>query len=187
VDPGEVGQLVTSAASGDATAWQALAERFSGLVWSVTRAFRLGNADAADVFQTTWLRLAENIGRIEQPDRVGAWLATAARRECLQCLRMAGRAVPTDDIEGARRRGTSRRPVARGEPAARPVPSADPGADGVAAAQLRGGRRCARSAGGQHRPDPGPLPANAARTTGRERYHGKLFALIKIGVRAPGA
>jgi len=99
VDPGEVGQLVTSAASGDATAWQELAERFSGLVWSVTRAFRLGNADAADVFQTTWLRLAENIGRIEQPDRVGAWLATAARRECLQCLRLAGRAVPTDDID----------------------------------------------------------------------------------------
>lgn len=99
MDRGEVGQLVTSAASGDATAWQDLVERFSGLVWSVTRAFRLGNADAADVFQTTWLRLAENIGRIEQPDRVGAWLATAARRECLQCLRSAGRAVPTDDID----------------------------------------------------------------------------------------
>jgi RNA polymerase sigma factor (sigma-70 family) len=99
VDRGSVGQLVTSAASGDATAWQGLVERFSGLVWSVTRAFRLGNADAADVFQTTWLRLAENIGRIEQPDRVGSWLATAARRECLQCLRLAGRAVPTDDID----------------------------------------------------------------------------------------
>jgi len=99
VDPGEVGQLVTSAASGDATAWQELAERFSGLVWSVTRAFRLGNADAADVFQTTWLRLAENIGRIEQPDRVGAWLATAARRECLQSLRASGRTLPTDDMD----------------------------------------------------------------------------------------
>lgn len=99
MDRGSVGQLVTSAASGDATAWQGLVERFSGLVWSVTRAFRLGNADAADVFQTTWLRLAENIGRIEQPDRVGSWLATAARRECLQFLRLAGRAVPTDDID----------------------------------------------------------------------------------------
>jgi RNA polymerase sigma factor (sigma-70 family) len=97
VDRGDTGQLVTSAASGDAGAWQLIVERFSGLVWSVIRAYRLGSADAADVFQTTWLRLAEHIGRIEQPDRVGAWLATAARRECLQCLRSAGRTVPTDD------------------------------------------------------------------------------------------
>ena len=97
MDRGDTGQLVTSAASGDAGAWQVIVERFSGLVWSVVRAYRLGSADAADVFQTTWLRLAEHIGRIEQPDRVGAWLATAARRECLQCLRSAGRTVPTDD------------------------------------------------------------------------------------------
>jgi RNA polymerase sigma factor (sigma-70 family) len=97
VDRGDTGQLVTSAASGDAGAWKVIVERFSGLVWSVVRAYRLGSADAADVFQTTWLRLAEHIGRIEQPDRVGAWLATAARRECLQCLRSAGRTVPTDD------------------------------------------------------------------------------------------
>ena len=97
MDRGDTGQLVTSAASGDAGAWRLIVERFSGLVWSVIRAYRLGSADAADVFQTTWLRLAEHIGRIEQPDRVGAWLATAARRECLQCLRSAGRTVPTDD------------------------------------------------------------------------------------------
>jgi RNA polymerase sigma factor (sigma-70 family) len=97
VDRGDTGQLVISAASGDEGAWQLIVERLSGLVWSVIRAYRLGSADAADVFQTTWLRLAEHIGRIEQPDRVGAWLATAARRECLQCLRSAGRTVPTDD------------------------------------------------------------------------------------------
>jgi RNA polymerase sigma factor (sigma-70 family) len=98
VDRGDTGQLVTSAAGGDADAWQGLVDRFSGLVWSVIRAYRLGSADAADVFQTTWLRLAEHIRRIEQPDRVGAWLATAARRECLQSLRTAGRTVPTGDV-----------------------------------------------------------------------------------------
>ena len=73
--------------------------RFSGLVWAVARAHRLANADAADVFQTTWLRLAEHIGRIEHPERVGAWLATAARRECLQNLRSAAKTTPTDDMD----------------------------------------------------------------------------------------
>ena len=99
MERGDTGQLVTSAASGDEAAWQGIVERFGGLVWAVIRAFRLGHADAADVFQTTWLRLAEHISRLEHPDRVGAWLATAARRECLQHLRSAGRAVPTDDID----------------------------------------------------------------------------------------
>jgi RNA polymerase sigma factor (sigma-70 family) len=99
VERGDVGRLVTEAAGGDATAWEGLVEGFSGLVWSVIRAFRLSNADAADVFQTTWLRLAEHIRRIEQPDRVGAWLATAARRECLQSMRSAGRTVPTGNVD----------------------------------------------------------------------------------------
>jgi RNA polymerase sigma factor (sigma-70 family) len=99
VDPDDAGQLVRGAAGGDEGAWRGLVARFSGLVWSVARAHRLANADASDVFQTTWLRLAEHIGRIEHPDRIGAWLATAARRECLQHLRSAARAVPTDDMD----------------------------------------------------------------------------------------
>ena len=97
VDPDDTGQLVRGAAGGDEVSWRGLVDRFSGLVWAVARAHRLGDSDAADVYQTTWLRLAEHIRRIDHPDRVGAWLATAARRECLQCLRSAGRLVPTDD------------------------------------------------------------------------------------------
>jgi RNA polymerase sigma factor (sigma-70 family) len=93
----DTGWLVTAAAGGDKAAWQALVERFSGMVWSIARAYRLSRADAADVSQTTWLRLAENIGRISNPERVGAWLATAARRECLQQIRLSSRTVPTDD------------------------------------------------------------------------------------------
>ena len=34
----------------------------------------------------TWLRLLENIHKIENPDRVGSWLAVTARNECLRCL-----------------------------------------------------------------------------------------------------
>lgn len=98
MEPTETGSLVVAAAAGDKAAWQTLVERFSGLVWSITRAYRLGHADAADVFQTTWLRLAEHLSRIEKPDRIGAWLATAARRECLQNIRAAGRATPADDM-----------------------------------------------------------------------------------------
>jgi RNA polymerase sigma factor (sigma-70 family) len=94
----DTGSLVRAAARGDKAAWQALIERFSGMIWSIARSYRLSHADAADVSQITWLRLAENIGKINNPDRVGAWLATAARRESLQIIRSTGRTVPTDDM-----------------------------------------------------------------------------------------
>ncbi len=99
VSPDDTGLLVRSAADGDEVAWRGLVARFSSLVWAVARAHRLTNADAADVYQTTWLRLAEHIGRIQHPDRVGAWLATAARRECLQSLRSAAKTTPTGDMD----------------------------------------------------------------------------------------
>ena len=92
----EVASLVQAAAAGDRGAWDALVDRYNALVWSVARSFRLGDADAADVVQTAWLRLVEHLGRLREPERVGAWLATTARRECLAVLRRQGRQTPTD-------------------------------------------------------------------------------------------
>lgn len=97
VEHGEAGGLVKAAAGGDATAWRALVERFDSLVWSIARGHRLSSADAADVFQTVWLRLAEHLGRIENPDHVGAWLATTARRESLRVVRSHSRTVAMDE------------------------------------------------------------------------------------------
>lgn len=88
--------LVKEAADGDEQAWVVLVDRFSGLVWSVTRSYRLSRDDAAEVFQMTWLRLVEHLGDIREPDRVGGWLSTTARRLCLVAIRKAGRDVPME-------------------------------------------------------------------------------------------
>lgn len=93
MEPAEVGRLVRAAASGDSAAWKAIVEHFSGLVWSVARGYGLSQADGADVFQTTWLRLAEHLDRIASPERVGAWLATTARHESLRVVRGSARTV----------------------------------------------------------------------------------------------
>ena len=92
----ETAALVAAAADGDRTAWEQLVDRHGGLVWAVARSFRLSDADAADVVQTAWLRLVENLGRLREPDRVGSWLATTARHESLAVLRRSARTVPTD-------------------------------------------------------------------------------------------
>lgn len=72
------------AAAGDKQAWGRLVDQYGRLIWSITSRFKLSESDAADVVQTTWMRLVEHIDRIEQPDRVGSWLAATARNECLR-------------------------------------------------------------------------------------------------------
>jgi RNA polymerase sigma factor (sigma-70 family) len=94
-------ELVRGAAERDSECWNALVDRFSRLVWSVARSFGLSAGDAAEVSQTTWLRLAENIGRIKQPDRLSAWLVTTTRHECIRQRRLQERHVLIDgrDLE----------------------------------------------------------------------------------------
>src|SRR5260370_34307535 len=84
-------QLVAAATGGDQEAWAALVERYTSLLWSVARSYRLPEADASDVVQTTWLRLVEHLDRIADPERLPGWLATTARRECMRLVRRAGR------------------------------------------------------------------------------------------------
>lgn len=79
-----VAELFQHARQGDGDAWEDLVRRFAGLVSAIARRCRLSEADVAEVCQTTWLRLVENLDRIEQPERLGAWLATTSRRESLR-------------------------------------------------------------------------------------------------------
>jgi RNA polymerase sigma factor (sigma-70 family) len=95
-EPGEVGALLRRAAAGEQAAWDALVDRYTNLLWAVARGHRLSTEAAADVVQTCWLRLLENLGRINQPERLGAWLATTARHESLRQLRRSGKEEPAE-------------------------------------------------------------------------------------------
>lgn len=96
----EAAALLERVRADDQDAWDALVDAYAGLVWAITRSHRLNDGDAADVSQTTWLRLVENVNRLDDTSRVGAWLATTARRECLRVIRLSGRQVlVADDAE----------------------------------------------------------------------------------------
>ncbi|HXW78908.1 MAG TPA: sigma-70 family RNA polymerase sigma factor, partial [Acidimicrobiales bacterium] len=94
---GELVSVVRAAARGESPAWEHLTRRFGGSIMAVARSCRLCEADAWEVQQTTWLRLIENIDRIEQPERIGSWLTTTAYRECLRLIRMRSRIVHDED------------------------------------------------------------------------------------------
>lgn len=105
-----VAHLVRQAARGDRAAWERLVDQYSRLLWATTRDFRLSENDAADVVQGTWLRLLEHIDRIEYPERIGSWLATTARHECLRHLAAGKRVMVVDDDHDAFRAEVGHQP-----------------------------------------------------------------------------
>jgi RNA polymerase sigma factor (sigma-70 family) len=95
-------ELVRAAADGDQSAWDEIVARYAGLVWGVARALHLNEADAADVSQTTWLRLAEHLKGLREPSRLGGWLASTARHEAYRILRRA-KHIRTADLDSVER------------------------------------------------------------------------------------
>jgi RNA polymerase sigma factor (sigma-70 family) len=93
----EISRLVEAARVGDRQAWDTLFNRYVALLWSIALRHGLNESDAADVVQSTWLRLLEKIDSIRDPARVGAWLATTAQREALRCVAQSRRLVLKDD------------------------------------------------------------------------------------------
>lgn len=84
-----VADLLLGISDGDPVAWYEVLRRYGKVVSRTVRSFRLQEVDALDAMQMTWVRLAENADRVQFPQRLGGWLATTARRECLHILRQA--------------------------------------------------------------------------------------------------
>ncbi|MER6349243.1 RNA polymerase sigma factor [Streptomyces sp. NPDC001595] len=92
-------ELLAGCARGEAEAWDETVDRFGALVWTVARSHRVSPAEAEDVRQLTWFRLMQNVDRIRDPDRLGDWLATVARREAIKAATRARRLVMVGDSE----------------------------------------------------------------------------------------
>lgn len=94
---GSIGSILEAALNGDSDAWTSIVERFSDQLWWITRGYRLDEHTAADVVQTVWIQLIRFGHQIQDPERLGAWLATCTRRECLR--RVSPREVPSTSLE----------------------------------------------------------------------------------------
>lgn len=92
-------ELVARCRSGDAGGWTLLVQRYQRLVTAiVTRAGLDGHA-AADVFQTVFVRLLDQLPRLQQPERLQAWIVTTAKREALRARARSARLVSLDADE----------------------------------------------------------------------------------------
>jgi RNA polymerase sigma factor (sigma-70 family) len=89
-----VADLLLRIDEGDPAAWEEIMRCYGKLMSATVRSFGLQDADALDAVQMTWLRLAENTSQVQFPERLGGWLTTTARRECLHIIRHRAKLVP---------------------------------------------------------------------------------------------
>ena len=97
LDQATAGDMVRAAVRLEVGAWDALVERFEGMIRSIARSYGLNTADVSDVSQVVWMRLVDHLDRLHDPDRVAGWLATTTRNQCAQVLRQQERTRPTAD------------------------------------------------------------------------------------------
>lgn len=89
-------ELVMRIRSGDRVAWDELVDRHSALLWRLARSIVADDQAASDAMQTAWLRLLEQIDRIEDPQAVSSWLCTTVRREAIAIGKASVRQAPAD-------------------------------------------------------------------------------------------
>jgi RNA polymerase sigma factor (sigma-70 family) len=90
-DEPTVTDLVTRARNGDKRAWDEIVERYTPLIWSICRQYRLSDADSEDVGQMVWLHLVSRLVSLREPAALPGWLVTTTRRECLRARQAAAR------------------------------------------------------------------------------------------------
>ncbi len=78
--------LTTRAAEGDPEAWNELVDRYTPLMSTICHQYRLSNHEIEDVFQTVWLTVVEQLGKLREPTALPKWLTTTTARECLRVV-----------------------------------------------------------------------------------------------------
>ena len=89
-------ELIAACLAGDAAAWEAIVARYQRLVYSIPLKARLSADDAADIFQSVWLKLYEKLTGLRDHEKLSSWLITTTTRELWRVTARKRRdAVPT--------------------------------------------------------------------------------------------
>lgn len=94
----DISDLVAGAREGDQGCWGELVERHQPIIDAVTRRYRLGREDAADVSQTVWLQLTCHLDTIREPRALPGWIKVTAEREAYRMIRIGRRTTSLEPI-----------------------------------------------------------------------------------------
>src|SRR5215813_4538718 len=90
-------ELIAMCIGKDADAWETLVLRYQRLISSITIKFRLNSEDAADVLQSVWLIMFQQLPQLKQQTKLSSWLITITVRECWKMRERLGKIDLLDD------------------------------------------------------------------------------------------
>lgn len=98
IDPRTDAELVSRWLAGDHHAFAAIYDRYADAIYAFALARVRNQADAADVVHDTFVRAADRLAQLREPERLRAWLYAVARNHVLDTGRRRGRSTPTDEV-----------------------------------------------------------------------------------------
>lgn len=84
-------ELVAAVRAGDRAAFASVYDRYGGKLYDFAYATTRHREDAADAVADTFVRFAERLGQLRDPDRLRPWLYAITRNECMRRLKGRGR------------------------------------------------------------------------------------------------
>lgn len=91
-------RLVASCLEGSEAAWNALVDKYKNLVWAIILRYGIATDQAADVFQSVWLDIYNDLGQLRKRDAVKPWLSSVVRNKCFHWKK---RSLRRQHVEGA--------------------------------------------------------------------------------------
>ena len=73
-------ELIVGCRAGNGRSWEQVMAKYERLVYSIPLNYGLSHADAADITQITFTIMLQSINKLRDDSRLGAWLATVAKR-----------------------------------------------------------------------------------------------------------
>ncbi|MGB3811239.1 MAG: RNA polymerase sigma factor [Parvibaculum sp.] len=95
--------LVAALRHGDKRAFELIMRRYNQRLFRVARSILRNETEAEDAVQESWLRAFTHLERLQDPARLGSWLARIAANEALDRLRRRGPPVPQNFDEANER------------------------------------------------------------------------------------
>ncbi len=95
-------RLVQQCLEGDERAWNVLVDRYKNLVYSIPLKYGAPHQDAADIFQSVWLDLFNELPRLREAEALQGWLVRVTTHKCYHWKRhqsSAADVAPPEELE----------------------------------------------------------------------------------------
>ena len=93
--------LVKGCLGGRPEDWNSLVDKYKNLIFSIPIRYGLSREEAADIFQSVWLELIQELPKLREPKALPRWLMQVTAHKCYHWKRNSARLVSGEDEQSS--------------------------------------------------------------------------------------